>query len=64
MRIERVTYEINWRKFRRGASFFVPCLDTEAAIKEIKRITKRLKYDVLTKIVIEDNVRGVRTWRL
>jgi hypothetical protein len=64
MRIERVTYEINWRKFRRGASFFVPCLDTEAAVKEIKRITKRLKYDVLTKIVIEDNVRGVRTWRL
>lgn len=64
MRIERVTYEINWRKFRRGASFFVPCLDTEAAIKEIKRITKRLKYDVLIKIVIEDNVRGVRTWRL
>lgn len=64
MRIERVTYEINWRKFRRGASFFVPCLDTEAAIKEIKRITKRLKYDVLMKVVIEDNVRGVRTWRL
>lgn len=64
MRIERVTYEINWRKFRRGASFFVPCLDTEAAVREIKRITKRLKYDVLTKVVIEDNVRGVRTWRL
>lgn len=64
MRIERVTYEINWKKFRRGASFFVPCLDAEAAIKEIKRNTKRLKYDVLTKIVIEEGVRGVRTWRL
>jgi hypothetical protein len=64
MRIEGITYQINWRAFKRGTSFFVPCLDTEAALKEVRRNTKRLKYNVVSKIVIEDNVRGVRTWRL
>lgn len=64
MRIEGITYQINWKAFKRGSSFFVPCLDTEAALKEIKRNTKRLKYNVVSKIVIEDNVRGIRTWKL
>ena len=64
MRIEKVTYQINWKKFKRGTSFFVPCLDTEAAIKEIARVVRRLRYKVVSKVVIEENVRGVRTWRL
>lgn len=64
MRIEGITYQINWKAFKRGTSFFIPCLDADAALKEIRRNTKRLKYSVVSKVVIEDNVRGVRTWKL
>jgi hypothetical protein len=64
MRIETVTYNIDWAKFRTGYSFFVPCIDTKAALAEIHRVTKRLKIDVVTKVVIEDGVKGLRIWRV
>jgi hypothetical protein len=64
MKIENVAYQINWKKFKRGYSFFIPCLDTKTSRKDIERELKRLKYKVVTKVVIEDGVRGVRVWRV
>ena len=64
MRIEGVVYEINWKKFKRGASFFIPCLNPEAAKEDITYVTDRLKYDTVTKTVIENGVQGVRVWRV
>lgn len=64
MRVENVSYQLNWKAFRRGHSVFIPCLNAAAAIEEIKRVTKRLKIDVLTRVVIQDGVQGVRVWRL
>jgi len=42
----------------------VPCLDTAAAKKEVIRVAKRLKMEVLIKIVIEEGVKGLRVWRI
>ena len=53
MKIEQVTYEINWSKFHKGFSFFVPCIDHEQARKELYEITKRLRIDITTKVTIE-----------
>jgi hypothetical protein len=64
MRVAGVAYQINWKKFKRGTSFFLPCLAPNEALEEIQRITKRLRYEVVCKVVIEDGVRGVRTWRV
>jgi hypothetical protein len=64
MRIEGVTYQINWKAFRRNTSFFLPCLDAKAAIDTVLKVTKRLRYSVVTKEVIEDGVKGVRVWRV
>jgi len=64
MVIETVAYRINWRKFRKGCSFFVPCIDTVAARKEVGQVMKRLKIEVITKVVLEDGVKGLRVWRL
>jgi hypothetical protein len=63
MRIETIPYQINWRKFRKGYSFFVPCIDVDAARAEIARVTKRLKVEVITRVVIEEGVKGLRVWR-
>ena len=54
MRIETLSYQINWRNFKKGYSFFVPCINVVAAREEISRVTCRLKIEVITKVVIED----------
>lgn len=64
MKIETVTYRLDWGKFRVGHSFFVPCIDHKAARAEIKRITKRLSISVVTKVTIEDGIKGLRVWRV
>jgi hypothetical protein len=64
MRVEKVSYQINWKTFRRGTSFFIPCLDPRPAKKAIREATRRLKYNTLMKVVIEEGIRGVRVWRI
>jgi len=64
MQVERVSYQINWKKFRKGYSFFIPCLDPASAKKEVAATTDRLRYKILTKVVIEDGIKGLRIWRL
>ena len=64
MVVEQINYEVNWKVFKRGYSVFVPCLDPSKAKKEILTTTKRLKFKIVTKVVIEDSVRGIRFWRV
>ena len=64
MRVEKVSYQIDWRKFKRGTSFFIPCLNPDAATADIMFVVERLQYDVVTKTVIENGVQGVRIWRV
>ena len=64
MEVEKVSYRIDWKQFKRGYSFFIPCLNPKQAKREIRRTTNRLKMDVLMKVVIEEGIRGLRVWRL
>jgi hypothetical protein len=64
MRIETVPYQLDWRKFRKGYSFFVPCIDHEQALAEVHRVTKRLKIKFVSKVVVEDGIKGLRIWRI
>jgi hypothetical protein len=62
--VEKVSYNISWRRFKRGTSIFIPCLDCIKARKEIMVTLKRLKIEVLTKRVIVEGIQGLRIWRL
>jgi len=64
MRIEGLTYELDWLEFTVGSSFFVPCLNADKARKHIENKMSRLGYAVIIKLVIEDGVRGLRVWRI
>ena len=64
MKIETVSYQIEWRKFRKGYSFFVPCIDEKAAREELNRVAKRLKMNIVTKVVLLDGIKGLRVWRV
>jgi len=57
-------YNIDWSKFYPGYSFFVPCIDHKAALQELRQVTKRLNIEILTKVVIQDGVKGLRVWRV
>lgn len=64
MIVEGVSYDINWRAFKRGTSIFFPCLRPATARKEILATTNRLKMKVDTRVVIEEGIRGLRVWRI
>lgn len=64
MKIETISYQIDWSKFRVGYSFFVPCIDPKAAREALHNVTQRLKINTVTKVVVEDGVKGLRVWRV
>lgn len=63
MILEGVKYDINWRAFRKGKSMFFPCLDTDKALATVHGVCKRMRIQILTKVVIVDGIRGLRIWR-
>lgn len=63
MRINDVDYRIHWRKFKRGTSFFIPCLRLEEGKDTIRAVTRRLGFKVVMKAVIENGIKGLRVWR-
>jgi hypothetical protein len=64
MKIETVSFQIDWKKFRKGYSFFVPCIDHEAARQTLAVVTKRLKIKTISKVVVEEGIKGLRVWRV
>lgn len=64
MVIDGIHYSVNWPEFTVGSSFFVPCIHDEAGRARIEAKMQRLGYRVIIKVVIEDNVRGLRVWRV
>lgn len=64
MQIETVSYTINWRKMRKGYSFFVPCIQTTAAKRTLRAVADRLGMTLIFKVVVVDGVKGLRVWRM
>ena len=64
MLIHGLSFRVNWSKFIVGASFFIPCLDTEAALAEVITVTRRLNYKIKSKAVVSDGIYGLRVWRI
>lgn len=65
MIIDGVDYMINWTKFTKGTSFFIPCLDSTKAkeiIKEICTLNGHTNVAMYTRI--EEGIRGIRVWKL
>lgn len=64
MRVEGVSYDVDWREFKRGTSIFIPCLHPPRARTQVLEVTKRLRIKILIKVAIEDGIRGLRIWRM
>ena len=64
MRVHGISFNVNWEEFGVGYSFFIPCLDPEHALEEVKKTTNRLGFGIQTRVVIEENIKGLRVWRV
>lgn len=64
MLIHGLDFRVNWKNFVVGSSFFIPCLDTDAALAQVTRTTKRLGFTIKTQVVVEKGLGGLRVWRI
>jgi hypothetical protein len=64
MKVNGVSFNVDWTQFKVGWSFFIPCFHVEEGKQEVKQVTRRLGYRVAIKVVIEEGIRGLRVWRL
>lgn len=64
VRIHGISFNIVWERFGVGTSFFIPCLDVNEARRKVKEVARRFRYGVKTKVVVEENIKGLRVWRL
>jgi len=55
---------IEWDKFVVGASFFTPCINTDRAVTQLKKICKDKMFRVECRVQIENKRIGVRCWRM
>ncbi len=53
----------NWSAMHVGASVFIPCINTQKAREQVVKVFKRKKWQVKTKIAIENGRLGIRIWR-
>ena len=64
MQLQTKTLEIEWTKFKPYSSFFIPCLNVKEMRRQVKKECKRMRFNVLIKVVTENRIRGIRVWRL
>lgn len=59
-----VDYQIIWPEFQPGSSIFIPAIDIKSTLDDIKKESKRLDFQFVHKVVVEDGIKGIRVWRL
>ena len=59
-----VRIAVDWGAMQVGASVFVPCINTNRATQQIKKITKVWGWDTEAKVGIAGDKWGVRVWRI
>jgi hypothetical protein len=56
--------EIQWSKFDVGTSIFIPCINRVPVANYVTKVTQRLKFRIVIKFVVENDVYGLRVWRI
>ena len=54
---------VNWYDMVAGASGFIPCINTDEAMKQAAAITLEKGYKTEGRVVVENSILGIRIWR-
>lgn len=55
---------VDWNSMRVGTSVFLPCIDTSTALKQAGGIFGRRGWRMRVAIRVENEMWGVRIWRI
>lgn len=64
MQTHGIPIEIVWGAFKIGTSIFIPGIDQDDLKRQLRWEMTRLKLKVVIKAVIENDILGVRVWRV
>ena len=59
-----IKIRVNWEHMLISYSVFILCINTQAAVEQLKKIAKKKKWEFEIRVVIEDDKLGVRAWRM
>ena len=54
---------VAWDELVVGASVFIPCINTEEAMKQAAKIVVEKDFKTEARVVVEDEILGIRIWR-
>ena len=54
---------VKWEDMVAGASVFIPCINTEEAMRQAAKILVEKDYKTEARVVIENEILGIRIWR-
>lgn len=55
---------VAWDELVVGASVFIPCINTEEAMRQAAKVVVGKDFKTEAKVVIEDEILGIRIWRM
>ena len=59
-----IKIRVNWEHMLISYSVFISCINTRAAVRQVKAIAKLKGWELETRVVIEEGRLGVRAWRV
>jgi hypothetical protein len=59
-----IPIDLQWDAFQISTSFFVPGVDRQGLERQIRGEMRRLGIHVVTRQVVENDILGVRVWRV
>ena len=54
---------VAWDELVIGASVFIPCINTEEAMRQAAKIVVEKDFKTEARVVVEDEILGIRIWR-
>lgn len=61
---EGAEFVLDWDEFKVDSSVFIPTYNTEKLKKEFTELAKKKRMRVISRIVVEDDMYGLRFWRV
>jgi hypothetical protein len=55
---------VDWGRMRTSDSVFIPCVNVAKALKQLEPIFGRRGWKMRTHVSIENNIMGLRIWRI
>jgi len=55
---------VDWTKFVRGTSVFIPCINAKKAVSHLLEAGKLSNQDIIKRVCVEKGKYGVRVWRV